>query len=57
MQINPDKWFADSKQGTIRQHSRLVQDMKPIVEEYEKAKVVLGDAFYAEKNTAVHGLQ
>lgn len=56
MKRNPDKGFADYEQATIRQYSRLVQDIKPNMEEYEKAKVVLGDAFYAERNTIVHGL-
>lgn len=53
---NPDTGFADFEQATFRQYSRLVQDIKPNMEEYEKAKNELGDAFYAEKNTIVHGL-
>ncbi|XP_045031351.1 pre-mRNA-splicing factor SYF2-like [Daphnia magna] len=53
---NPDKGFADFEQATFRQYSRLVQDIKPNMEEYEKDKANLGDAFYAGKNTIVHGL-
>nr|CAG4651357.1 EOG090X0ECA [Simocephalus serrulatus] len=53
---NPDTGFADFEQATFRQYSRLVQDIKPNMEEYEKAKANLGEAFYAEKNTIVHGL-
>ncbi|XP_046440104.1 pre-mRNA-splicing factor SYF2-like [Daphnia pulex] len=56
MKKNPDKGFADFEQATFRQYSRLVQEIKPNMEEYEKAKATLGDAFYAEKNTIVHGL-
>nr|CAG4643525.1 EOG090X0ECA [Ilyocryptus agilis] len=53
---NPDTGFADFEQATIRQHSRLIKEIKPNMEEYEKMKEQLGDAFYAGKNTIVHGL-
>nr|CAG4650512.1 EOG090X0ECA [Sida crystallina] len=53
---NPDTGFADFEQATARQYSRLVKEIKPNMQEYEQAKNVLGEAFYAEKNTIVHGL-
>ena len=53
---NPDTGFADFEQATIRQYSRLVQEIKPNMEEYEQAKNNQGEAFYAGKNTIVHGL-
>nr|CAG4642070.1 EOG090X0ECA [Eurycercus lamellatus] len=53
---NPDTGFADFEQATIRQYSRLVKEIKPNMEEYEKTKAELGEAFYAGKNTIVHGL-
>lgn len=53
---NPDIGFSDFEQATIRQYSRLVKDIKPNMAEYEKAKEELGDAFYAGRNTIVHGL-
>nr|CAG4641232.1 EOG090X0ECA [Eulimnadia texana] len=53
---NADSGFADYEQATIRQYTRLVKDIKPDMNEYEKEKETLGEAFYAEKNTIVHGL-
>lgn len=43
-------------QATIRQYSRLVKEIKPNMEEYDKSKEELGDAFYAGKNTILHGI-
>ena len=43
-------------QATIRQYSRLVKELKPNMDEYEKTKAELGDAFYAGKNTILHGI-
>nr|CAG4638078.1 EOG090X0ECA [Chydorus sphaericus] len=53
---NPEKGFADFEQAAIRMHGRLVQEIKPDMESYEKKKEELGDAFYAGKNTVVQGL-
>jgi len=43
-------------QATIRQYTRLVKELKPNMDEYEKTKSELGDAFYAGKNTILHGI-
>jgi len=53
---NPDKGFSGFEQATIRQYNRLVKDVKPDMEEYEKAKETLGEAFFPGRNTIVHGL-
>ena len=53
---NPDIGFSDFEQATARQYSRLVKEIKPNMEVYEKTKTELGEAFYAERNTIVHGL-
>nr|CAG4648908.1 EOG090X0ECA [Polyphemus pediculus] len=53
---NPDVGFADYEQATIRQYNRLAKEIKPDMVEYEKAKEELGEAFYAGKNTIIHGL-
>lgn len=53
---NPDVGFSDFEQATARQYNRLVKEIKPDFEAYEKAKKELGPAFYAERDTVVHGL-
>ncbi|KAH0547295.1 pre-mRNA-splicing factor Syf2 [Cotesia glomerata] len=53
---NPDLGFADFEQATVRQYNRLVKNMKPNMENYEKAKEKLGPAFYGDRNTILHGL-
>ncbi|KAG8035624.1 hypothetical protein G9C98_001052 [Cotesia typhae] len=53
---NPDLGFADFEQTTVRQYTRLVKNLKPNMENYEKAKEKLGPAFYGDRNTILHGL-
>nr|CAG4644332.1 EOG090X0ECA [Lepidurus arcticus] len=53
---NPDTGFADYEQATIRHYSSLVKNIRPDKDEYEEEKAKLGDAFYAQRNTIVHGL-
>jgi pre-mRNA-splicing factor SYF2 len=54
---NPDQGFSSFEAATVRQHNRLVQNMKVDMKAYEKEKEALGEeAFYAGKNTLVHGL-
>lgn len=53
---NPDQGFADYEQATIRQYNRLVKNMKPDMEEYDRQRDKLGDAFYGNANTILHGL-
>ena len=53
---NPDVGFSDFEQATVRQYNRLVKEIKPNMQEYDRVKTEMGDAFYAEKNTIVHGL-
>nr|CAG4652197.1 EOG090X0ECA [Triops cancriformis] len=55
-QKNPDTGFADFEQATIRHYNSLVKNIRPEMEEYEEEKAKLGDAFYAQRNTIVHGL-
>ncbi|KAF4528971.1 hypothetical protein B566_EDAN011277 [Ephemera danica] len=54
---NPDQGFADYQQATIRQYTRLVNNMKPDLQLYEHQKEKVGeDAFYCNPNTILHGL-
>ncbi|KAJ9599456.1 hypothetical protein L9F63_010071 [Diploptera punctata] len=53
---NPDIGFADYEQATARQYNRLVKNMKPDMEQYERQRNKLGDAFYGGQNTILHGL-
>lgn len=52
---NPDSGFADYEQATIRQYNRLVKSIKPDMEKYDHQREKLGDAFYNEKNSILHG--
>ncbi|KAE8745329.1 hypothetical protein FOCC_FOCC007877 [Frankliniella occidentalis] len=52
---NPDSGFADYEQATIRQYNRLVKGIKPDMEQYDEQRQKLGDAFYNEKNSILHG--
>lgn len=53
---NPDEGFADYEQATARQYNRLVKQIQPNREEYERQKEKLGGAFYGDRNTILHGL-
>lgn len=53
---NPDEGFADYEQATARQYDRLIKQLKPNREEYERQKEKLGGAFYGDRNTILHGL-
>ncbi|XP_065206413.1 pre-mRNA-splicing factor SYF2 [Planococcus citri] len=53
---NPDTGFADFEQATIRQYNRLVKQIKPNMDEYERQKETLGGAFYGDRNTILQGL-
>ena len=53
---NPDTGFADFQQATIRQYNRLVKTIKPDMERYEDLREKMGEAFYGERNTILHGL-
>lgn len=47
---NPDQGFADYEQATARQYNRLVRQIKPNREEYERQKQLLGNAFYGDRS-------
>jgi pre-mRNA-splicing factor SYF2 len=54
---NPDQGFSTYEAATVRQHNRLVQHMKVDLHEYQEEKEKVGEeAFYANKNTLIHGL-
>ncbi|KAL1122086.1 hypothetical protein AAG570_003492 [Ranatra chinensis] len=53
---NPDQGFADYEQATIRQYNRLVRNIKPDMNQYERQRETLGGAFYCGPNTILHGL-
>ncbi|CAG0880760.1 unnamed protein product [Darwinula stevensoni] len=53
---NPDPGFSNFEDATIRQYNRLVKNLKPDMESYEKQKEKLGNAFYADNQTIIHGL-
>jgi len=53
---NPDQGFADYEQATFRQYNRLVKNIKPDMHEYERQREKIGDAFYGNPNTILHGL-
>lgn len=38
-----------------RQYNRLVKSLKPDMAEYEAKREAMGDAFYADTGTIVHG--
>jgi len=54
---NPDQGFSTYEAATVRQHNRLVQNMKVDMGDYQKEKERVGEeAFYAGCNTLIHGL-
>lgn len=52
----PDQGFADYEQATARQYNRLIKQIKPNMEEYERQKQKLGPAFYNDRHSILHGL-
>lgn len=54
---NPDQGFSTYEAATVRQHKRLVSNMKVDMEAYQQEKESVGqEAFYAGRDTLVHGL-
>ena len=54
---NPDQGFSNFEDATVRQHKRLVTNMKVDMVEYEKEKQAVGEeTFYAGRNTVIHGI-
>jgi len=54
---NPDQGFSTYEAATVRQHNRLVTNMKVDLAAYQEEKEKVGEeAFYAGRNTLVHGL-
>lgn len=53
---NPDPGFSSYEDAAVRQYERLTKKFKPDMEEYEKEKEIMGDAFYPSKDTIIHGL-
>jgi len=41
---------------SCRQYNRLVKGIKPNMEQYEREKQKMGEAFYGGPNTILHGL-
>jgi len=53
---NPDQGFSNYEDATVRQHKRLVTNMKVDMVAYQKEKEAIGEeTFYAGKNTVVQG--
>jgi len=54
---NPDEGFSNYEDATVRQHKRLVDNMKVDLKGYEEEKQAVGEEiFYAGRNTVVHGV-
>jgi len=52
---NPDTGFASFEQATFRKYNGLAKQIKPDMQQYERAKNKAGDAFYAGVGTVVQG--
>jgi len=52
---NPDQGFSTFEDQSIRQYNSLTKQIKPDMEQYEKQKADLGERFYADANTILHG--
>lgn len=53
----PDPGFSDYAAASIRQHDRLVKQIKPDLEAYEELKQKVGEElFYPKADTAVHNV-
>ncbi|KAL3883305.1 hypothetical protein ACJMK2_029584 [Sinanodonta woodiana] len=48
---NPDLGFSDFESATHRQYQRLTKAMKPDLEQYQRQKEKLGEAFYPTADT------
>ncbi|XP_076373722.1 pre-mRNA-splicing factor SYF2 [Tachypleus tridentatus] len=53
---NPDKGFSDYEAATARKYHQLVKQIKPNMEEYNKKKEEMGEAFYPGCDTIIHGM-
>ncbi|XP_013781382.1 pre-mRNA-splicing factor SYF2-like [Limulus polyphemus] len=53
---NPDKGFSDYEAATARKYHRFVKQLKPNMEEYNKKKEEMGEAFYPGRDTIIHGM-
>jgi len=53
--LNKDEGFSSYEQATYRKYNGLVSNIHPDMQQYEKAKIKAGDAFYATAGTVVHG--
>merc|ERR1712088_438597 len=53
---NPDEGFSSYEQATFRKYSGLTKQIKPDMQKYEVVKANVGEAFYAEAGTIVHGV-
>jgi pre-mRNA-splicing factor SYF2 len=52
---NPDSGFTNYEDATTRQYERLIKNLEPDMENYEKLKEELGEDFYANKQTLTYG--
>ncbi|XP_072357207.1 pre-mRNA-splicing factor syf2 isoform X1 [Scyliorhinus torazame] len=52
---NSDPGFSDFAAAQFRQYQRLVKQIKPDMEEYQKQKDDAGEEFYATANSLMHG--
>eukprot|EP00088_Acartia_fossae_P010918 TRINITY_DN15479_c0_g1_i12.p1 TRINITY_DN15479_c0_g1~~TRINITY_DN15479_c0_g1_i12.p1 ORF type:complete len:248 (-),score=96.06 TRINITY_DN15479_c0_g1_i12:34-777(-) len=53
--LNPDEGFSNFEQATFRKYNGLVKQIKPDMEQYERQKDKMGDAFYAGSGSVVQG--
>ena len=53
---DPDKGFSSYEDASFRKYNQLVRNMKPDMRQYNEAKERMGDAFYADTSTPVHGM-
>ena len=49
--------FSNFEDATIRQHEKLTRNLKPNVDEYQREKEIMGEAFYPSTSTIIHGLR
>lgn len=54
---NPDVGFSTFEAATERQYNKLVKNIKPDMNDYEREREVMGEAFYPTAYTVVHGLR
>ncbi|KAH7980737.1 hypothetical protein HPB49_018773 [Dermacentor silvarum] len=53
---NPDVGFSDYEAATVRQYQRLVKQIKPDFDQYERKKEEMGEAMFPTRDTIIHGL-